>query len=97
MTEKEMLKISIEEFDRIQDYMLCCEKDTEVYKKMKKRYTALKVILTASGVNLTALSLIADFRQSNMPVNRPPPAHCWWSTPDVFLPFHHFPDIHRKW
>ncbi|GFI33459.1 MAG: hypothetical protein HFH50_06645 [Lachnospiraceae bacterium] len=60
MTEKEMLKISIEEFDRIQDYMLCCEKDTEVYKKMKKRYTALKVILTASGVNLTEIDYIKE-------------------------------------
>ena len=60
MTEKEMLKISIEEFDRIQDYMLCCEKDAEVYKKMKKRYTALKVILTASGVNLTEIDYIKE-------------------------------------
>ena len=60
MTEKEMLKISIEEFERIQDNMLCCEKDTEVYKKMKKRYTALKVILTASGVNLTEIDYIKE-------------------------------------
>ena len=37
MTEKEMLKISIEEFDRVQDYMLSCDKDSEVYKKLKKR------------------------------------------------------------
>lgn len=60
MTEKEMLKVSIEEFDRIQDYMLSCEKDSEVYKKMKKRYTALKVILTASGVNLTEIDYIKE-------------------------------------
>lgn len=33
MIEKEMLKVSVEEFDRIQDYMLCCDKDSEVYKK----------------------------------------------------------------
>ena len=51
MSEQEMLKISVEEFDRIQDYMMSCEKDSEVYKKMKKRYTTLKVILTASGIN----------------------------------------------
>ena len=57
MSEKEMLKISVEEFDRIQDYMMSCEKDSEVYKKMKRRYTALKVILTASGINLTELDL----------------------------------------
>ena len=60
MTEKEMLKISIEEFDRIQDYMMSCEKDSEVYKKMKKRYMALKVILTASGVNLTEIDYIKE-------------------------------------
>lgn len=60
MSEKEMLKISVEEFDRIQDYMLSCEKDSEVYKKMKRRYTALKVILTASGINLTELDIIKE-------------------------------------
>lgn len=60
MTEKEMLKISVEEFDRIQDYMMSCEKDSEVYKKLKRRYTALKVILTASGINLTELDIIKE-------------------------------------
>ena len=60
MTEKEMLKISVEEFDRIQDYMTSCEKDSEVYKKLKRRYTALKVILTASGINLTELDIIKE-------------------------------------
>lgn len=60
MTEKEMLKISVEEFDRIQDYMLSCEKDSAVYKKLKRRYTALKVILTASGINLTELDIIKE-------------------------------------
>ena len=34
MSEKEMLKISIEEFSRLQDYMLVCEKDSDVYKLM---------------------------------------------------------------
>ena len=60
MSEKEMIKLSIEEFDRIQDYMLSCDKDSEVYKKMKKRYTALKVILAASGVNLTEIDYIKE-------------------------------------
>lgn len=60
MTEKEMLKISVEEFDRVQDYMISCEKDSEVYKKLKRRYTALKVILTASGINLTELDIIKE-------------------------------------
>ncbi len=60
MSEKEMLKISVEEFDRIQDYMMSCEKDSEVYKKMKRRYTALKVILTASGISLTEIDFIKE-------------------------------------
>lgn len=60
MTEKEMLKILIEEFDRLQDYMQSCEKDSETYKKMKRRYAALKVILTASGINLTEIDYIKE-------------------------------------
>ena len=40
MTEKDMLKISVEEFDRLQDYMHSCERDSEVYKKKTRRYTA---------------------------------------------------------
>lgn len=58
MTEKEMVKISIEEFSRVQDWMQLAEKDSEVYKSLKKRYIDLKVILTASGVNLTELDRI---------------------------------------
>ena len=60
MSEKEMLKISVEEFDRIQDYMVSCEKDSEVYRKLKRRYSALKVILTASGIIMTELDLIKE-------------------------------------
>ena len=61
MTEKEMLKLSVEEFDRLQDYMQSCnDKDSELYRKMKRRYTALKVILTASGINLTEIDYIKE-------------------------------------
>ena len=60
MTEGEMLKLSVEEFSRIQDYMASCEKDSEVYKKMKRRYIEIKVILSASGVNLTELDFIKE-------------------------------------
>lgn len=55
MTEKEMLKISVEEFSRVQDWIELSEKDTEIYKSLKKRYVDLKVILTSSGVNLTEI------------------------------------------
>lgn len=56
-----MLKISVEEFDRLQDYMQSCtDKESETYKKMKRRYTALKVILTVSGINLTEIDYIKE-------------------------------------
>ena len=44
MPDKEMLKVSVEEFSRLQDYMSECEKDSVVYKKMKRRYIELKVM-----------------------------------------------------
>ncbi len=60
MTEKEMMQKNIEEFERLQDYMISCEKESEAYKKMKRRYISLKVILTASGINLTELDVIKE-------------------------------------
>ena len=60
MTEGEMLKISVEEFSRIQRYMMLAEKDSEVYMAMKERYTDLKVILSASGVNLPEIDRIKE-------------------------------------
>ena len=59
-TEKEMIKISIEEFSRLQAYMSVCDKDSEAYRKMKRRYTELKVILTASGINLTEIDYLKE-------------------------------------
>lgn len=60
MTEKEMMQRNIEEFERLQDYMISCDKESEAYKKMKRRYIALKVILTSTGVNLTELDIIKE-------------------------------------
>ena len=60
MTEGEMLKLSVEEFSRLQDYMITCDKDSETYKKMKRRYIELKVILTSSKINLTELDMIKE-------------------------------------
>lgn len=57
---KEILKISIEEFSRGQDWMQLAEKDSEVYKSLRKRYIDLKVILTASGVNLTEIDRVKE-------------------------------------
>lgn len=61
MTEKEMLKISVEEFSRVQKYMLLTEdKNSAAYSEMKDRYIELKIILTASGINLTELDKIKE-------------------------------------
>ena len=60
MTEKEMLQKNIEEFSRLQAYMMLAEKDSPVYKVMKDRYIDLKVILTESGINLTELDRIKE-------------------------------------
>ena len=60
MTEKEMLKVSVEEFSRLQTYMILSDADSESYKAMKIRYIELKVILTSSGVNLAQLDRIKE-------------------------------------
>ena len=61
MTEKEMMKISVEEFARVQKYMLLIDnKDSAVYKEIRGRYIELKVILTASGINLAEVDVIKE-------------------------------------
>ncbi len=59
-TEKEMMQKNIEEFVQLQSYMILAEKDSEVYKAMKVRYSTLKVILTSSGINLTEIDRIKE-------------------------------------
>ncbi len=60
MTEKEeMMQRNIEEFSRLQKYMLLIDdKESAAYKEMKDRYFELKVILTATGINLTEIDKI---------------------------------------
>ena len=60
MAEIEMMQRNIEEFARLQNYMVLAEKDSSVYKAMKGRYIELKVILTTSGVSLTELDIIKE-------------------------------------
>lgn len=60
MTEKELLQRNIEEFSRVQDWMLLSEKNSNPYKAMRKRYIELKIILMASGVNLNELDMIKE-------------------------------------
>ncbi len=60
MTDKEMMQKNVEEFSRLQRYMLLSDKDSEAYKAMKERYIELKVILNTFGVNLTELDRIKE-------------------------------------
>ncbi|MEZ3434857.1 MAG: hypothetical protein K1W34_09620 [Lachnospiraceae bacterium] len=60
MTEKELLQKNVEEFSRLQGYMLLADKESETYKAMKVRYAELKVILTSSGVNLAEIDRIKE-------------------------------------
>lgn len=56
----ETIKICVEEFSRLQEWMQMAEKETVLYKSMKTRYRDLKVILTTLGVNVTELDVIKD-------------------------------------
>ena len=61
MTEKEMIQKNIEEFSRLQKYMILTQdKESAAYKEMYERYVDLKAILNASGVNLTELDRIKE-------------------------------------
>jgi len=60
MDNKEMIKVCVEEFSRIQGWMEMAEKNSELYRSMKMRYRDLKVILTAMGVNVTELDTIRE-------------------------------------
>lgn len=60
MSEKGVLQRNVEEFSRLQRYMKLSEKDSAAYREMHERYIELKVILTASGINLTELDRIKE-------------------------------------
>lgn len=60
MSDKELMQKNIEEFVQLQSYMLLAEKDSEVYKAMKVRYNALKVILSSFGINFTEIDYIKE-------------------------------------
>ena len=60
MDNKEMMKVCVEEFSRLQGWMEMAEKDSALYRSMKTRYRDLKVILSAMGVNVTELDTIKE-------------------------------------
>ena len=58
MTKEELMKISVEEFSRLQKWMLSLNSESETYQLMYERYKELKVILASLGVNITDLDMI---------------------------------------
>lgn len=44
----------------MQKYMRLSDKESGAYKEMRERYKELKVILTASGINLTEIDYIKE-------------------------------------
>jgi len=60
MSKEELMKISVEEFSRLQDWMLVSPKESEAYIGMKKRYDELKVILASLNVNVTGIDKIKE-------------------------------------
>ena len=60
MNNQETIKICVEEFSRLQEWMEMAEKESALYKSMKTRYRDLKVILSDLGVNVTELDTIKE-------------------------------------
>ena len=61
LNNQETIKICVEEFSRLQEWMQLAQKDTAVYNSMKIRYRDLKVILAALEVNVTELDVIKEY------------------------------------
>ena len=52
MEDKGLLCVLVEEFSRLQDYMITAGKDSAVYEIMLKRYYDLKTILISYCISL---------------------------------------------
>lgn len=62
MSKEEIMKNAMDEFMRIQEYMLLARKEnaTETYAKLKDRHLVLKVLLNSLGVNMTDIDKIKE-------------------------------------
>ena len=61
-TSLEVTKAAIDDFKKIQKYMMLAKKEnaTETYAELKDEYLCLKAILQVSGVNLTDIDKIKE-------------------------------------
>ena len=58
----EVTKQALDDFKKIQEYMLLAKKEnaTETYAKMRDEYLIIKALLQVSGVNLSELDKIKE-------------------------------------
>lgn len=58
----EIAKAAIDDFKKIQDYMIIAKEEnaTRTYEKLKDEYLSLKAILQVAGVNLTDIDKIKE-------------------------------------
>ena len=61
-TDLEIIKAAIDDFKKIQKYMLLAKKENEVetFAELKGEYLSLKAILNTAGVNLTDIDEIKE-------------------------------------
>lgn len=58
----EITKVAIDDFKKIQRYMILARKENavETYAELKEEYLSLKAILNVAGVNLTDIDKIKE-------------------------------------
>lgn len=58
----EIIKVAIDDFKKIQDYMILAREENaeRTYAKLKDEYLSLKAILTVAGVNLTDIDKMKE-------------------------------------
>lgn len=61
-TSLEIIKTTIDDFNKIQKYMLLARKEnaTETYAELKNEYLSLKAVLHVAGVSLTDIDKIKE-------------------------------------
>ncbi len=58
----EVTKAALDDFKKIQEYMILAKKEnaTETYAKLKDEYLTIKALLQVSGVNMTDIDKIKE-------------------------------------
>ncbi|MDE6404609.1 MAG: hypothetical protein K2M20_03020 [Lachnospiraceae bacterium] len=61
-TDIEVTKTALDDFKKIQEYMLLARKENakETYAKLKDEYLTIKALLSVSGVNLADIDKIKE-------------------------------------